>query len=896
MKIALGIRPTGFPFIYPSEQADALESPHGELLREAFEAGPGKGILSLLRRNLLHGAPPPFRYFGEFGRDFIFSLCHLPESEPVASLQPAGLEFRQMEAPPMFGGEYLSLLPLWQNLAKTVQEELEKFTGSRAEWVRALNPAWGQVGKVSFHLAENKQDQSGERPFAFLATFIHKLTAGDRPKHLPLGEALKAYADNRNALLSVLKPVQQASEGSGFLKELLESRRIYTPQAWSAREAYNFLHDIPLFEEAGIIVRIANIWKSSKPARAALSINVDVAEGQKVGINAMMRCSASVCVNGQQLTPEELAMVLASHDGLVKLKGEWIEADSEKIAGLMNIWQEAQDAMLLGISFMDSLKMLSRTPRKGESFYIPEFYKTYCNIHAGDQLQMLLNDLQSPGDIPLPPLPQCLDRILRPYQLDGVRFLWRITELGLGGCLADDMGLGKTLQLLALISLWQGRGDTRRLPVLLVLPASLLRNWENEAARFTPWLRFKIIHSSALLPDEKEMLIDEPEIFLSQFDVVATTYGMVKTQAVLKKIQWTAVIADEAQALKNPLSQQSRAVRSLHSSRRLALTGTPVENNLTDLWSIFDFVLPGLLGNLREYGETIKEMKDNAEGVNYAPLRQLTRPYILRRLKTDRSIIRDLPDKSELNVYCGLARPQMLLYRKAVETLARDLKELDEKERRGLVFKYLMIFKQICNHPAQFSGNGDYNPQHGGKFKRLGEIAAEIASRQDKMLIFTQFREMTAPLDDFLTGIFGRPGLILHGGTPIKERPKLVEQFQSPDGPPYFVLSLKAAGVGLNLTAANHVVHFDRWWNPAVENQATDRAYRIGQHRNVLVHKFVCKGTIEERIHDLILSKRDLAENLLGEGAEKLLTDMSNEELLNFVALDVNSIVQEPNE
>ncbi len=889
MKFEIGIDPVGKLFLFEADGENAWE------VQDVFREGSGQGILALLKLSA-GGAPPPFRYFIDFGRELIGALCHCPEGEVLESLRWSAerLGFYAMSAPPMLGGEYLSaevLGAIQSDLIAAVTAELAAFGGSRTEWVRTLNPVWGQVGKVSFHLAENKQDQSGERPFAFLATFIHKLSASDKPKHLPLGEALKAYANDRNALLSVLMPIQKASESSEFLRNLLESKKVYAPQAWSAREAYNFLHDTPFFEDAGIIVRLANVWKNSKPSKAKLSIKIDVGEGQKVGIGAMMRCSAVFMVNGRALSDEEIQAILNSHDGLVRLKGEWVEADAEKISQLMKVWQEAEDSLMLGISFMDSLRMLSGVQKKAEFEHTPELYKNYCQIEAGDALKKMLDELASPSAIALPPLPAKLGGILRPYQLDGVKYLWRITELGMGGCLADDMGLGKTLQLLTLVSLWKNRGDTRHAPVLLVLPASLLRNWQNEAAKFTPDLKFKILHPMALTPEDKEMLQDEPEIFLSSFDLVATTYGMLKNMPQLRKIQWSAVVADEAQALKNPTSQQSRAVRALKSPRKLALTGTPIENNLTDLWSIFDFIQPGLLGNLTQYNAFVKELKKPDEGMDYTPLRQLTKPFILRRLKSDRRIIQDLPDKTELTAYCMLAKSQVLLYQRAVQNLTRELKELDDIQRKGIVLKYLMVFKQICNHPAQFSGNGDYDPEHGGKFKRLGEIAGGIAGRQDKMLVFTQFREMTEPLHEYLAGCFGRPGLILHGGTPIGQRQKLVEQFQAPGGPPFFVLSLKAAGIGLNLTAANHVVHFDRWWNPAVENQATDRAYRIGQHRNVLVHKFVCKGTIEEKIDDLIGSKRAMAESILSEGAEKLLTDMNNDELLNFVALDVNSVI-----
>ncbi len=325
---------------------------------------------------------------------------------------------------------------------------------------------------------------------------------------------------------------------------------------------------------------------------------------------------------------------------------------------------------------------------------------------------------------------------------------------------------------------------------------------------------------------------------------------------------------------------------SARAKARIALTGTPVENRLSDLWSLFDFLCPGLLGSASRFKEFAKEL-EKREGERYAPLRRLVQPYILRRLKTDRSVIADLPEKTVVPAYCGLTRAQAVLYKSVVEELAEDLQRQEGMKRRGLILATLLKLKQVCNHPSQLRGDGGWAPEESGKFARLREIAEEIASRQDRVLVFTQFRETTEPLASFLAGLFGRAGLVLHGGTPVRERQELVKAFQSDDGPPFFVLSLKAGGVGLNLTSASHVIHFDRWWNPAVENQATDRAFRIGQKRNVLVHTFVCRGTVEERIDELIMQKTALARDLIEGGAESTLTEMADEELLKTVALDI---------
>ncbi len=319
----------------------------------------------------------------------------------------------------------------------------------------------------------------------------------------------------------------------------------------------------------------------------------------------------------------------------------------------------------------------------------------------------------------------------------------------------------------------------------------------------------------------------------------------------------------------------------------MALTGTPIENRLGDLWSIFNFLNPGLLGGEKDFSRFVKrlEAKDQAR---YAPLRSLIQPYILRRLKTDKRVIADLPDKIEATAFCGLSKRQAALYQQVVKDLAHQLKQVEGMQRRSLVLSQLMRLKQICNHPCQVSGGGAYEPQHSGKFQRLAEICEELHERQERVLVFTQFREITEPLAEYLGGVFGRPGLVLHGGTSVAKRQELVAAFQREDGPPFFILSLKAGGTGLNLTAASHVIHFDRWWNPAVENQATDRAFRIGQQRKVLVHKFVCRGTVEEKIDELISAKSGIARDLLEAGGEVRLTEMDNDQLLGIIALDIH--------
>ena len=416
-------------------------------------------------------------------------------------------------------------------------------------------------------------------------------------------------------------------------------------------------------------------------------------------------------------------------------------------------------------------------------------------------------------------------------------------------------------------------------PNLLVVPASLVGNWRQELARFAPSLRIFFAHRSECDQADLDRVAHDPNGTLAAFDVVVTTYGMVRRQEWLQQVRWSLVMLDEAQAIKNPSSAQARCVKKLAGTSRIVLTGTPVENHLGDLWSIFDFCCPGLLGTSGQFKQFVKRLNQRQEAEAFGGLRRLVRPYILRRLKTDPAIVPDLPEKTEMRVECGLSKKQAALYERAVDDLARRLKQADGMARRGLVLAVLMQLKQICNHPAQYLNGASFPPADSGKFERLRLLCEPIAERQEKALVFTQFQSLTQPLADFLATVFGRPGLVLHGGTPVRKRTELVRTFQDEQGPPFFVISLKAGGSGLNLTAASHVVHFDRWWNPAVENQATDRAFRIGQKRNVLVHKFVCRGTVEERIDAMIRDKQAVADSVLNQESEALLTEMSDDEV-----------------
>lgn len=888
------------------DAAARLDERLGRRLAEAFAAGNGEGLLLAATALVGTSLPPALAYWRDFAKSYVQQLCHEAvdpvEAAPLLPSEPGVMAELALQAPPMRGAEYLHpglLAGLWEELGRVIQRDtaVDGFTG----WLKTHHPRWHSVGRVTFHLAENKRD--AERPFAFLATYTHGLSAQGKPSHLPLGRALQEYAGARNkaALANLLAPVQRAAARSALARELVESRQVFTPQAWTPPEAHRFLRELPLLEESGLMVRVPDWWKGRASTRPQVQVQIgQQAGGSLLGARNLMDFSVGVALDDETLSDQEWQQLLAAKTGLSLLRGRWVEIDAARLQEVLAHWREVERAHPDGVSFLKGMRLLAGLGPEGEAGgdVADAQAREWAQAAPGAWLKETLAAMRDPSALAGFDPEHGLRARLRPYQADGVRWLHFLTRLGLGACLADDMGLGKTIQTIALL-LQLKRENARgadAAPSLLVAPASLLANWKHEIARFAPGLETFFAHPSET-PAAK-LQPEEAAALMRGKDLVVTTYTLLARLPWLREPAWRLVILDEAQTIKNPAARQTRAVKELRAGGRIALTGTPVENRLGDLWSLFDFTNPGLLGTAPEFSRLVKKLGGD-EGRQFAPLRQLTAPYILRRLKTDRKIIADLPDKTELTAWCGLSKTQAALYEQGVSELAEKLAAVDDGiERQGLVLATLMRFKQICNHPSQWLGDGGFEPAESGKFLRLRELAEEIAARQEKALIFTQFRELTGPLAHFLTLVFGREGLVLHGGVAVKERQKRVEEFQAEGGPPFFVLSLKAGGTGLNLTAASHVIHFDRWWNPAVENQATDRAFRIGQKRNVLVHKFACRGTVEEKIDQLIEEKKGLAAELLEgggepEGAAARLTEMADDELLRFVSLDFKRAVQD---
>jgi non-specific serine/threonine protein kinase len=895
MPFELFLTPQGHLHVREAAEADGgtLDGALGKRIGERFGESPSDGLLHLATTELQSALPPTFGFAREFARLYLTRLCQTPIDEESGSVPPvpqppeSDLAFQVLQAPPMQGSEYLTpevLGSWWSDLDALVRDQAARHRGGVQAYLSERNPLWRLVGRVTLHLAENKRDP--DHPFAFLATYIPRLSAQGRVQHEPLGKALQQYsgAKNRPALLSLLVPIQRASERSPLVKEMVESAEIYHPVAWTSREAYRFLQEIPIYEESGLVVRVPDWWKASRPPRATVNVKIDTRKGSSLDVKALLEFSVNVSIDGEPLSESELEQILRSTSGLVALKGKWVEVDREKLAEALDHWKQVeQETRQSGLTFYEGMRLLAGIPREHDASATIEVSHQWVGLAAGAELERTLRKLRAPETLGSSEPPGLRAR-LRPYQQTGVSWLRLVTGLGLGACLADDMGLGKTVQVIGLLlhrnSTRQEGGPRSEKPSLLIVPASLLANWKSELQRFAPSISFLIAHPSESPAGKRA--VGAPDT--RGLDLLITTYGMVSREEWLRRHDWDLVILDEAQAVKNSGTRQSRAVKELNAAARIAMTGTPVENRLSDLWSLFDFLNPGLLGGAKTFASLVKQMEQKT---SYQPLRTLVGPYILRRLKTDKRVIADLPEKVELSAFCTLSRQQAALYEQAVRDLAEKLKDSEGIQRRGLVLAQLMRLKQICNHPAQLLGSGDYQPDQSGKFQRLAELCEELGERQERILVFTQFREVTAPLAQFLQSVFGRPGLVLHGGTAVAQRKRLVDSFQREDGPPFFVLSLKAGGTGLNLTAASHVIHFDRWWNPAVENQATDRAFRIGQQRNVLVHKFVCRGTVEERIDAMIAEKSSLAENVI-DGAETMLTEMSDAQLLDFIRLDVH--------
>jgi non-specific serine/threonine protein kinase len=819
---------------------------------------------------------PSLNFWRGLAQIFLEKLKRTPDIENIRhnaniDILPEELDNLMDTTPLMIGREYLDrtlLSGMWKEMHQLFSREIEIFPGSVKKFFHEFSPHIHLAGRVYFHLVESKDDAF---PFQFLATYATQ--SKNSQKHRPLDYALEEYRDHQDQLLELLTTVHAAAQKSDLLKELLDTGELFHHLAWNTQDAYDFLQQIPNFEHCGIICRIPDWWKK-KSSKPIVKISLGTKEPSFVGMNTLLDFQADILMGDTPITLEEAQELLAQTSGLARIKNRWIEVDKVRLQNLLNAYEKALLKNDTGLTIKEALQ-LQLHPDK-----LSSGDKTDLEISNGEWLESIVKRLNQPELVTSADPAQDFAAILRHYQQKGLNWLSFLDSLGFGACLADDMGLGKTIQILGFLSILRIKEpDTTS---LLIIPASLISNWENEIQQFLPNLKYYIAHPGYIKKSYKKNSEQTPD--LTSFNLVITTYAMAQRHKWMENVHWRCLILDEAQAIKNPNTQQSKQVKRLKAATKITMTGTPIENSLTDLWSLFDFLNPGLLGTATEFKTYSAQLKKDPS--RYLQLKKVIAPFILRRMKTDKAIAPDLPEKIEMKTFPQLSKKQVVLYTDFVKELEARLAQADQGiQRKGLILSSLMKFKQICNHPDQYLGTGNFDPRDSGKFIRLGELCETIYAKRERVLVFTQFKEMTAPIAKFLETIFHQPGCIIHGSRGVKKRKEAIEKFQQRAYLPFMVLSLKAGGVGLNLTRANHVIHFDRWWNPAVEDQATDRAFRIGQDKGVLVHKFITKGTIEENIDQMIENKKELSKKIISDSQASLITRMDNKALLDMFKL-----------
>ena len=845
------IRPDGFETDFPETIPEGL--PETQMMK-AFREDRYAALYELSFKDPEDWFPVSLQYLYRVGSAFVRYILGNEgiEQDREGIIIDDSVDLMKKVGPPPFipGAEYVRsgwVRGVWDNLLAVFRRQIAVTDESVELYVTEKNQDLHVPGKIFFHLVENKGDD--HHPFAFMATYSPEMGR----THLPLRYALEEYRDDREKLLDMLSNIDAAASRSEMISSLVSTGEIMHPLGFTSDEAYTFLTEVPVYEECGIKCRIPN-WHGSRSS-ISLSAVIGESEGGYMGLNTVLSFDPQLSIDGEPLTEEEIEALTRSSDGLARIKGKWVEVNQTRLRRTLETLEAVRKFADTGISMSEALKMAFAG---GTSAQLPE----RVDVEFGEWMQDFMRKLSDP-DVSEVRIPDSFMATLRPYQETGVAWLSQLGRLGLGACLADDMGLGKTVQMLAYLSTRMEEGSK----AILVVPPSLIGNWKAEAERFVPDMTINVVHGKSRDPDGSFLTL--------------TTYGMLTRVQWLRDTKWNVAVLDEAQAIKNRGTVQSKAAKLLNADFRIALTGTPVENGLWDLWSIFDYINPGLLGNEAFFSN----VASNAGDRTYAMLRNTTSPFILRRLKTDRGIVDDLPEKNEVKKYVSLTRKQAAIYSKLATDLSKTLKSVDSKYRSAIILSSLTKFKQICNHPDQYNGSGDFSDKGSGKMQVMEQICETIREKRERVLVFTQYREMTGPLDDCLRKVFGKDGLVIHGGVSPGQRSKMVEKFNSQDNYiPYMVLSLKAGGVGLNLTSANHVIHFDRWWNPAVENQATDRAYRIGQSKEVTVYKLICKGTIEESIDEMIEEKTGMADAVVGTG-ESWITRMSNEEIMGLFSL-----------
>ncbi len=876
----LGLQPTGRLSGYWEEGA-AVEAGQKAIeldLASIFERDSEHALLKLGMLPEL----PMFTVSLKYWHTVASSFTAMLEREPQAregltvnfTLDENQLRRWIFQVPPMPGAEYLNtetFQGIWNGLARAFRVILKSHAGNFDATIRSLSSRKQVPDKIHFHLIDTKTEDG--LPFAFVATYAREVAGNDSLQQVPLSQALVEFKSEPLRLAMLLSTVRNLAAEIPLLENLLATRALFKPVMLDVHRAYEFLQAVPIIEKAGVLCRIPRWWKPS-----GLSIRAGLTVGSKpgtgLGLEQLLDVDASLFVDGERITIAEAKRILSIAKPLILLKGRWVSVNQETLQKSLVLMEQAKKlAGKGGVSFREALSLLMGAKGVNKSIESLEL-----EVEPGAWLSALWEKMKNPRLLTSVIPGKGFRANLRPYQQEGANWLGFLCGLGFGACLADDMGLGKTVQVLAYLESLRSKKSTAT-PHLLIVPTSLLTNWRAEVQRFAPELKILIAHNQFV------KLQSLKAFDLKKLDLVITSYGMLGRFPLLEKMTWNHLILDEAQAIKNSGTRQSKAVKKLKALQKIALSGTPVENRLSDLWSMFDFLNPGLLGSATQFTTFTNDLDTQPQG--YEHLRAVVGPYILRRLKTDKKIINDLPDKVEQTVHAHLTKTQQILYKNCVEELAEKIAKVEPIKRRGLVLPYITKLKQICNHPDHYTGNGAYHEDQSGKFQLLREICEVIREKRERVLVFTQYREILPALNSFLKGIFAAEGVSLSGETTPKERLNRVNKFQGEAYVPYFLLTVKAGGIGLNLTAASHVIHFDRWWNPAVENQATDRAFRIGQHRNVMVHKFLCPGTLEEKIDLILQGKTELAGEIIQSDNGNWMSKMDNKSLLEVFSLNL---------
>ncbi|MBW4563264.1 MAG: DEAD/DEAH box helicase [Mojavia pulchra JT2-VF2] len=816
---------------------------------------------------------------------FLNSTIDAQVREMIGSQLP--IETRVMASLPSAVRQWLQALSNVSNTVNADPIEVERLQAVLKSWTMPLQ--YQLTHKALFRTClQLRSPDDGKTDW----TLAYYLQAADDPEFLV--DAATIWQHPVEQLAYQNRTIEQPQET--FLRGLGLASRLYPPLAASLEtenpescslnpmQAYEFIKSVAWrFEDSGLGVilppSLAN--REGWANRLGLKITAETPNKKqgRLGLQSLLNFQWKLAIGGQTISKAEFDRLVALNSPLVEINNEWVELRPQDIKTAQTFFASRKDQMALSLE--DALRLSTGDTQAIEKLPVVSF-------EASGALQELIGALTNNQAIAPLPTPKNFQGQLRPYQQRGAAWLAFLERWGLGACLADDMGLGKTVQFIAFL-LHLKEQDALEKPTLLVCPTSVLGNWEREVKKFAPTIKVLQYHGDKR---PKGKAFTEA---VKKHDLVVTSYSLIHRDVKsLQSVSWQAIVLDEAQNVKNSEAKQSQAARQLEATFRIALTGTPVENRLQELWSILDFLNPGYLGNRqffqRRFAMPIEKYGDAA---SLNQLRSLVQPFILRRLKTDRDIIQDLPDKQEMTVFCGLTPEQATLYQKVVEQSLAEIDNATGLQRRGMILALLIKLKQVCNHPAQYLKETTLDKYHSAKLQRLDEMLEEALAEGDRALIFTQFAEWGKLLKPHLEKQLGRETLFLYGGTSKKQREEMIDRFQhDPQGPPILILSLKAGGVGLNLTRANHVFHFDRWWNPAVENQATDRVFRIGQTRNVQVHKFVCTGTLEEKIHDMIESKKQLAEQVVGAG-EEWLTELDTDQLRNLLLLDRSAVIEE---